>query len=140
MSSSQNLVEALLTQLTTAGGGAFNTLMGGRIYHPMAPQGTALPLLVFDVLDYPLRRHFGGSYTYEAEVHFDIWQNIDEGTAGATGVGPLEETLFLILDGVSLTVSGQDRGLILVTNRGVRTVEEDGIRISVDATVTGWVA
>ena len=135
MSSSQNVVEAVYARLTIAG--ALNTDLGGRIYHQLAGQNAVLPLLVFDVLSFPLVRTFGNNLTYTAEIHFDIFCERDVGGAAALGAGTLEEDLFANLDNQSLTVTGLDRGLVLFTDRGVRTIDEDTIRTSSTARLTG---
>ena len=136
MSSPQNVAEPLYTQLTSGGGGALNTALGGRIYEHEAPQDTALPLLVYSLVADPVMRHFS-NITYNVQVHLDLFVAKSAGMSAAAGGGTLEETLFSTLDGVSLTVSGQDRGVIRVTNRGPRTIEGDAIRVSMDAEIQG---
>ena len=113
-----------------------NTALGGRIYEIQAPPNAELPLLVFSIVsDQPLR-HFGKT-TWSAQVHFDLFVSRDVGMAAANGAGTIEEFLFAALENASLTVTGQDRGLILTTQRGPRQIDEDAIRISLDAEIVG---
>ncbi len=144
--SAQDVVEAVFTRLTADN--TFNTSMGGsasikgRIYHQIALQNDALPLCVFDVVDVRVRRAFvaaGTKIIYEFDLHFDIFVSRASGTAAAGGAGVLEEELFARIDSHALDMSANDldRGVVLFTRRGVRTIEEDVIRISSDARVHG---
>ena len=141
MSSPQNIAEALRARMIVDG--ALNTNLGGnattpgRIYHQLGKQNDARPHLVFDVLSVRVSRYMGTRITYETDAHFDIYVDRELGTAAALGAGSLEENLFANLDAFALTVTGMDRGVVLFTSRGVRSIEEDTIRISSDARVIG---
>jgi hypothetical protein len=52
-------------------------------------------------------------------------------------LGDIETKLFTLLEGVSLTPTGFDRGKVLFTRRGETTIDEDAIRVMSEATITG---
>jgi hypothetical protein len=131
----QNVVNGLFTTLDGSGA-SFSDLVGGRIFHQQAEQNIVLPLLVFEVATSDPQPHFGTLITTLVDVRFDIWTDIDAGTATAsTGAGEIEQALFDLLQGFELTVTAHDRGLLLFTVRNVRSIEEDAIRITDDARI-----
>lgn len=133
MSTTQNIAEAIVERIT---GSDLDTALGGRFYHQAAKHNDTLPLLIFDILAYPVERHFNGAISYRAQIHFDIWVPRSTGTAAAGGAGNLEELLFDRFDAVDLFVE-PFRGTCLFTDHGYRTIVEDTILISSDALVRG---
>ncbi len=139
--SPQDVVEAVYARLT--GDSALNTALGGsasvagRVYHQVAIQNDAMPLLIFDVLDVQLLRSFGTTIGYQWDLHFDLYVDRAAGTAASGGAGTIDEHLFDRIDDQALVASGLDRAVMLFTRRGVRTIEEDAIRVSSDARVFG---
>ena len=131
MSSPESLAEAVRTTLTATQGG-FATQVGGKLYELEAPQNAVPPYMVYQVVSFRPERHFGKT-TWHAELHMDLWA---QRSGGSRTPGELEELLISELEQTAMTVSGLDRGLVLITNR-YREPDEDSIRVSVDAEVIG---
>ena len=133
---SQAVRNAIATKLVAdTSSGSLYDKVGGRIYDMQAPQDTALPLLVFEVIGNQPARWMGAK-GQELLVRFTIYGDKGTGMSATTGAGTIEQSLFNLMDEFALTVSGHDRGLLLFTNRGIATVQEDAIAITSEARVT----
>lgn len=123
-------IDALDAKLSAIG--PFNTAMGGRIYHMLAPDNAPLPHLVYSIITSGEERSFGNVLTHVVTVQFDIWA-AETDANWAT----YEPMLYALLQGVALTPEDHDRGLVLFDNRYAPSVEEDAIRIMCEATIQG---
>lgn len=127
----RDAIYAKLTAVQTAG--TVYALTEGRIYESAAPQAATLPFLIYRVLEDELELHFGGSRTEKCEIEFEIrgslgnqtFQQPGGGSPGAQAVGTIEEAVFDLLHGATLTVTGRDRGQVVCQTRGVPDVEFD---------------
>ena len=86
--------------------------------------------MVFSIVSADPNEWFGPPVTQVVLVDFDIYttKRVDPGTS--TGAGVIEESLYDLLRGFALTVSGHDRGVVTFVTRSARFVEEDSIRIT----------
>jgi hypothetical protein len=130
------LAEALQAKLIAdTSEGTFYDAVGGRIYQAEAPENlTSYPYCVWQFLGSDQLRCYGSVMMHVANIQFDLY-----GTkvAGITALGDIETKLFTLLEGVSLTPTGFDRGKVLFTRRGETTIDEDAIRVMSEATITG---
>ena len=132
----QALSAGLYTKLTAVQtAGTVYALTGGRIYDTLAPHETgtgnsrsapAFPYLVFSVISDPADRGF--SYeTQRAAVEFEI---IGDKRGGKATLGTINEALFDLLNGSSITIADHDRGVVTCDDRGFPTIEEDAMVIT----------
>ena len=127
----QDILNGLYTKLTAAqGAGTLHAKLGGRIYDTQAPQNETLPHMVFSLVAGDPNEWFGPPVTQVVLVDFDIYTTKRVDPGAATGAGVIEESLYDLLRGFDLTVSGHDRGAVKFITRSARFVEEDSIRIT----------
>lgn len=125
---SQAIIEGLKTKLyADQTAGTFYAAVSGRIYENQAPQNSELPHCVFTMVNSDVERYMTGQRSFDCTVTFDIYGKAD---LGLEVLGDIEEKLYDLLDGVSLTVAGADRGVVTFNSRNVRGTEEDAHRIT----------
>jgi len=130
---SQAMLEGLYTKLT-AGPTALSNALSARIRHDQGEQNIDLPYLSFFPVDGSPMLGMGNEKTLRMRVQFDLWGNR---SAGWESLGDIEELLYDLLEGVSITATGFDRGVCRFATRNVRTVEEDALRIIDEITIEG---
>jgi Protein of unknown function (DUF3168) len=130
---SQAMLEGLYTKLT-AGPTALSTALGARIRHDQGEQNIDLPYLSFFPVDGAPTLGMNGEKTLKMRVQFDLWGNR---SAGWEALGDIEQLLYDLLEGVSITATGFDRGVCRFVNRNSRSVEEDALRIIDEITIEG---
>lgn len=132
--SPQDIAESLYAELTSPGDLA--TALDGRVYYQLGPHNQEQPYLIFNLLNDPLSRTFGGYVSHEMQVHFDLFVPRSLGTSSSTSAGTIAEYLYA-LDGTELVVDGLDRGVLLFDDPGVPEIEEDCIRVTANARIKG---
>lgn len=129
---SQAILEGLHTKLTAAG--TFNTSVNSRVYQFPGPDNVKLPYLSwFQVVSNsnPTQTNETGHFV---RIQLDLYgkraQSPLDTQNGWEVLGDIEEELYDLLQKTDLTVSGHDRGRVRFVSRGVRSVEDDTLRIT----------
>ena len=130
-------IQAMLTALQTAleANGTLTALV--TPYHMTAPDNVALPTLVWDVVSTEVEKGFDNFHIARITVQFDIYSRLEAGVSAAASAATIEDALFAQFDETALAATSWDRGLILFQTRGVRFVDEDGLRVTSEAVITG---
>jgi len=124
--STQAIVDAIYAKLTAdQTSGSVYSDVGGRIYEMRAPQDAALPLLVFTVI--PESVPLIASDNTDAEVQIDLWGHV---RLGAKAIGDINDKLDALFNRVAITPTGSNAGMTQVIDPGLRTIEEDAVRIT----------
>ena len=112
-----------LKSVTTAG--SVYAYVSGRLYERQAPLDAALPLLVYRVVTNVPDRYFANP-DIGAEFQIELYAAFPEVTAG-TQIDTVNDTLFTLLDGTTLTISGYTGGAVMCIDRGIVEIESDAI-------------
>ena len=136
---SQDVVKAFYDQLISdQTSGSFYDRVSGRIYELEGPTNAALPLAVFSLITSPYADTFDGSSVKDYTFQVDIY---GRKRAGMSAAGAINTALFTLLDRQTITVPNNDDGLVRCLIQGVRTVEDDAVRIRSEWIVqTGFMA
>ncbi len=127
----QDILDGLYTKLTAdQTSGSLYDKLGGAIFDTQAPQNEAFPLMVFSLVSGEPNEWFGPPVTQVVLVDFDIYTTKQVDPGSSIGAGVIEESLYDLLRGFALTVSGHDRGVVTFVTRSARFVEEDSVRIT----------
>lgn len=119
--------------IASQGAGTVYAAVGGRLYETAAPQMATAPCLVYSVTADPVETFMGGYVSESATLDVAIFvskgnqdnQEPGGGSDGAIAAGAIEEKVYTLLHGVSLTCSGRDRALVTCLSRGVPSIEDD---------------
>lgn len=106
--------------------GSLYDAVGGRIYEQIAPENGALPHLVWNIITDPPDETFNGD-DIDAEIQFDLY---GEKRLGMTALGVINDKLFTALQGQSATITNYTGCSIQCLDRGERSTEERGHRIT----------
>lgn len=134
MASGKALSDGIYTKLTAdQSAGTLYAAVSGRIYHGVAPDDAALPLLVFNVIDNPVAYTFTQD-NLQAQVQFDIYVDRE---AGAASGQTIDDKLFTLIQRQNITVSGYTGCNVICLQRGVPVVEDDAYRIRSEYRIFG---
>lgn len=130
----QATVTGLYAALTAnQASGTFYADLGGRIYESLAPEGSALPLMVFTEITDPPINYLGGSSDIEATVQIDLY---GERRLGAKALGDIHTKVLTAMEGASITIAGHVGGQLEFTDRGRRSIDGDAHRVTMEAIIT----
>jgi hypothetical protein len=132
---SQKLVNAIYTKLTAdQTAGSLYDDVDGRIYYGLAPDDSALPLILIDLVYERVENSMGGDRVDRASFQIDIFGDIK---SGVVSVGNMEIKLFDLIDSVTITATGYDKVSIECKTRNQRTIGDEAHRIMCEYDVVG---
>jgi hypothetical protein len=131
---SQSILEALYAKLNGSGA-SFANDVGGRIYETEAPINATYPFCSVLTVATPITRNMDGGNNKRQRVQIDLFATRG---SGGESLGDINTKLFALLQGVTLTpVTGHDRGVVTCIEEGIRTMDEDVIRIMSEWQIQG---
>ena len=75
-----SLSTAIYNLLSSSGSGQPGALFSGKIYFGIAPQGTTLPVLIYNIVGSNANfKSLDMTWTYENRIQMDVWVNTSEG-------------------------------------------------------------
>ena len=119
----QAIKTAIYTKLTAdQTAGTLYAAVGGRIFENEGQDDSALPLLVYEVTSSTTSNVMDGKEIVQSVATFTLYGHKRLGTAA---LGSIEGKLYSLLNGLSMTTTGYDRGVVLATSRDVRQNFDD---------------
>jgi hypothetical protein len=135
---SQKLVNSIYSRLTTdQTSGSLYDDVGGRIYYGKAPDDSALPAIIIDLVNEKTTNAMAGGYgdrVDTASFQIDIYGDIK---IGVVSVGNIEIKLFNLLDSVTLSATDYNHVSVECTTRNQRTMGDEAHRIVSEYDVIG---
>ena len=124
---SQDVVKGFYDKLISdTSAGSFRTLLSNRIFEVEGRTDGAFPHAIFQVIATPYEDTFDASSLKDYLFQVDIY---GRKRLGMTAVGAINTALFSLLDRQTITIPNNDPGLVRCVTEGVRTVENDAVRI-----------
>jgi hypothetical protein len=119
----QAIKTAIYTKLTAdQTAGTLYAAVGGRIFENEGQDDSALPLLVYEVTSSATSNVMTGDKEIVQAVATLLYGHKRLGSAA---LGSIEGKLYSLLNGISMTTTGYDRGVVLATSRDIRQNFED---------------
>jgi len=132
---SQKLSNSLYSKLTDdQTGGSLYDDVGGRIYYGLAPDDSALPAIIIDLISEGVENSMNGDRVDTASFQIDIYGDIK---LGVVAVGNIEIKLFSLLDSVTLSATDYNHVSVECKSRNQRTMGDEAHRIVSEYDVIG---